>query len=252
MDENKEVITTEEAEVVVTEEAEKTEEKKSHLNVIIAAAVIVVVGICAVLLFGGKLFGKNASDNPASQQEKPVIPANNYNETYVDIYGITLQDMAEKEGLSLKEYIEKYKLPSDMPGDTNSNAVENMIPVGIKAAEMNPFYDSIKQMMGINNNISNFELYKVMNGIPAEVTEDTPFGEAKGLIKVKYIVKDEEDLQIYKKKYGLGDDVTMETLFKDIRDKVDLVEKENFEKQKEMMEMMEESGVELPVPVPKE
>jgi len=205
---------------------ENNEAKSGSLNVIIACAVIVVVGICAAVLFGGKLTKK-----PEAPNQAPVIPANQYNEMYVDIYGITLQNMADAEGLTLKEYIEKYQLPSDMPGDTNSNAVENMIPIGLKVKELGPYLDGMKKTFGINPNVSNFELYKVMNGLPAEVTEDTPVGEAKGMGQMKYIVKDEAELEEYKEKYGLGDDVTMDTYYKDVRNDIDLSKKEKFEKQ---------------------
>ncbi len=164
---------------------------------------------------------------------------NKYNNMgYVDIYGQTVQDMADAEGCSLEDFLEIYELPADMPADTNSNAAENMIPTKVYAEEMTKYLDSIKSFVGINENVSNFELFKLISGMPAEVTEDTPIGEAKGMVKLKYIVQDEAELEEFRQKYGFDESVTLETEYKEIRNFVDNYTKKKYEEQKALEEEM--------------
>lgn len=168
------------------------------------------------------------------------ITTNKYNNMgYVDIYGETVQEMAEKQyGMSLEDFLATYELPSDMPGDTNSNAAENMIPTGVVAEETAKYLDQIKSFVGINANVSNFELFKLISGMPAEVTESTPIGEAKGMVKLKYVVEDEAQLEEFKKMYGLDDSVTLETEFKEVRTQVDNYTKKQYEEQMALQEQL--------------
>lgn len=164
---------------------------------------------------------------------------NKYNNMgYIDINGQTAQDMADAEGVSLEEFLAIYQLPADMPADTNSNAVENMIPTGVIADQMTKYMDSVKSFVGINENVSNFELFKVISGMPAEVKESTPIGEAKGMVKLKYIISNEEELAEFKEMYGFDESVTLETEYKDIQNVVDNYKKQKFEEQKAMEEQI--------------
>ncbi len=167
------------------------------------------------------------------------MSANKYNAMgYVDIYGQTVQDMADAEGCSLEDFLAMYQLPADMPGDTNSNAAENMIPAGVVAEEMTQYLGQIKSFVGMNENVSNFELFKLISGMPAEVTESMPIGEAKGLVKLKYIVKDETELEEFKAMYGFDESVTLETEFKEIRNIVDNYTKKKYEEQVALQEQL--------------
>lgn len=167
------------------------------------------------------------------------IKGNKYNDMgYIDIYGLTVQDLADAEGVSLEEYLEIYNLPADMPADTNSNAAENMMPVSVAASEATSYIEYLKELGILPKSVSEFEFFKLVNGMPAEVTESTPLGEARGMVKLKYIWESEEDLAKYKEMYGLDESVTLETEYKDIQNAVDNYKKKQFEEQKAMEEQI--------------
>ena len=192
IEESEETEAVEEA----TEETETVEEVKpsSKKGAIIAVVVALVIVIAAVAT--------------------SMMDFNKYNKMgYVDISGKTVQDIADAQGMTLAEFLESYKLPADMPGDTIEAAAYYMIPTGM-----------IAEMNGLD-----FATLKSMLKLPEYVTEDMPWGEAEGGITLADYIGGADKVEDFKAQYGLGDDVTADTLWKEIRNAVDTVTKEQRE-----------------------
>lgn len=161
---------------------------------IAAAAVIVAAVVVLAVVKGPSLFNK-------------------YNRMgYVDTSGRTIGEVADAAGMDLADFLEQYELPKNMPANTSESAAYYMIPTKV-----------IAEMYSMD-----FETLKSEFGFPEEVSEDTPWGEAEGQIPLgKYV--GEENLEMFKTEYELGDDVTAETLWKDVRNIVDTKAKEERE-----------------------
>lgn len=181
----------EDAEEVVEEAIEEIPEevkKGSKKGAIIAIVVALVVIVLAVAT--------------------STMEFNKYNKMgYVDISGKTVQDVADAQGVTLAEFLEAYKLPSDMPGDTTEAAAYYTIPTGV-VAEMN----------GLD-----FATLKAMLKLQDDVTEETPWGEAEGGILLADYIGGADKVDAFKEQYGLGDEVTAETPWGEIRNTVDTV-----------------------------
>ncbi len=192
------------AEEAIEEVAEATIEpeaikKGSKTGAIIAVVVAVVVIALAVLT--------------------SVIETNKYNKMgYVDISGLTVQDIIDQQGMKLEDFLAMYGLPADMPADTTEAAAFYNIPMA-KMAEMNG---------------TDFATIKEALKFPETVTEDTPWGEAEGELRLADYIGD--NLDRFKEQYGLGDEVTGETLWKEVRTVVDTAQKEAREAQQAAME----------------
>lgn len=138
---------------------------------------------------------------------------NPYERGYVDISGVTLEELANQEGYSLKEYKKTYGLPFLMPKSTNENAVRNNAKLGATVAQSGMKFEDFKEYYGWGDNI----------------TEESTVGEALGETKLSVIIgageMDEESAQevlaSFKEYYGLGDDITSDTLYKDVREILD-------------------------------
>ena len=193
------------AEDAVEEAAEPAQEvfeapkKKKRIGafVIIAVAVLAVV-LCALTARG----------------KFPKI-YNKYNHMgYVNITGRTIADIAAESGMELSELLEQYGLPADMPGNTQESAAYYSMPV-----------KTIAQMYGMS-----FEDIKELLGMGEDITEDTPWGVAEGEVTLeKYIGAD--NLDSFREEYGFGDEVTLETKWKEVRNTVDNKSKQNYEEQ---------------------
>lgn len=201
----------------VFEEPIEEPKKVSKKGIIIATIVAVVIIAAAVVT--------------------SLIDFNPYNRLgYVDISGKTIQDIADAQGVSLEEFLENYKLPKDMPGNTTEAAAYYTIPAGI-----------IAKMNGLD-----FETLKTVLKLPENATEDTPWGEAEGGISVADYIGGEDKLPAFKEKYGLGDDVTGSTTWAEIRHQVDLVTKKEREEKEAANEGAEETSQEAQEEAPQE
>lgn len=140
---------------------------------------------------------------------------NPYNaQGYVNTSGKTLKevvdgfnegDQDEEDKLTVADFLEEYQLPSDMPEDTIEAAAFYTMPVSAYAG-----------MYGMDINA----LKTVFTSFPAAATEDTPWGVVEGELTLDDYVG-AEYLDDFKAEYGLGDEVTIETKYKDIRSKID-------------------------------
>ncbi len=173
---------------------------------IIVGAVILAAIIVLGIMFGPKLFNK-------------------YNRSgYVDVSGKTIGEVADNSGMSLEDFLESFGLPKDMPSNTAESVAYYFIPAG----KIAPMYRM------------DFETLKTTLGLPDEITEDTPWGEAEGEAKLSNYVG---DLDEFKEKYGLGDEITGDTKWKEVRNIVDERQREeNKEQEKEAKKAEKEAA----------
>lgn len=177
---------------------EITEGPRKNLGAIIGAAVAAVVVILAALWYFGVI-------NP-------------YEIGYVDVTGTTLKDVADQSGLSIKEYKKINGLSWFMSKYTNENAVTNNVKVKTVIANSGMKFEEFKDHYGWNDSI----------------TENSTVGEALGETKLEVIlgVKDVEKeiatqtINSFKEFYGFGEEVTLDTLYKDVRVAIDKKTKE--------------------------
>lgn len=162
--------------------------KKNNLPIILIAAAILVIAAIVVL----------------AVKFSPVL-FNKYNRLgYVDVSGRTVEQVADEQGMDLDEFLEQFNLPEDMPGNTTESAAYNCIPVSTMVTMYGMEFDTMKEFLKF----------------PDTVTEDTPWGEAIGEVTLGNYVG-EDNLAEFKETYGLGDDVTVDTLWKEVRQTVD-------------------------------
>ncbi len=181
---------------------------------IVGGAVVVVLAIVAALWYFGVI-------NP-------------YERGYVDVSGVTLEELAEQSGYTVSEFKKANGLPMLMPKSTHENAVQN----------------NVKLKSAIVNSGMTFEDFKAHYGWGDNITENSTVGEALGEAKLSVMLGlgevDEETakstLDEFKKYYELGDDVTLDTPYKEIRTHMDEKAREMNIKEKEEAEKAAEEA----------
>ena len=189
---------------------------RKNIGAIIGGAVAAVIVLVAALWYFGVI-------NP-------------YEIGYVDVSGVTLEELADQSGYSLKEYKKVNGLSWLMPKSTNENAVKNNVKVKTTIAETGMTFEEFKEYYGWGDNI----------------TENSTVGEALGETKLAIIlgVKGAEEdvaektLASFKEFYGFGDDVTVDTLYKDVRVAIDKKTRETRIEQEKEAEKDDEATVE--------
>lgn len=186
-----------------------------------AKVVAVVCGVIVILLVAVAAIWNTGIVNP-------------YEKGYIDISGVTLKDLADSNGFSVSEYKKMNGLPWLMPKSTNENAVKNYVTIEASLAQSGTDFKSLKEYYGWDDSI----------------TEKTTVGKALGETKLSIIlgVKDmDEDtanqtLDALKEFYGFGDEVTLDTLYKDVRQRIDEKTKEKrLEQEQEEAEKNEDA-----------
>ena len=131
---------------------------------------------------------------------------------YVDVTGRTVGEVAKERGLTLSEYLNEYELPADMPSLVSETEANYTIPA-YRMAEM---YDM------------SFETLKQTFELPDSVTENTTWGEAIGEATLGAYAG-EENVESFKKLYGLDKSVTAGTKYKEVREQIDMAKKQQRE-----------------------
>lgn len=187
---------TEDAQIPTVTDAVNTALSKTVAMII--GAVILVAIIVLGIIFCPRIFNK-------------------YNRAgYIDVSGKTIAEIADNSGMELDEFLESFGLPKDMPPNTAESVAYYYIPCG----KIAPMYRM------------DFQTLKTALGLPDDVTEDTPWGEAEGEATLNSYVG-EDNLAAFKEKYGFGDEITGDTKWKEIRNVVDEKQREdNLEQQK--------------------
>ena len=138
---------------------------------------------------------------------------NLYNE--MDCYNMTNQtigDYADSIGAPLDEFKAVYGLPADMAADTNENIALLHMPIknyaesmGVTVEEMVEYFKSV--CVGID-----------------EITENSLLKDVQGYIKIGAMLSEEIDFNEFKAAYDLPADITLETPYGEIDDKVNRAE----------------------------
>ncbi|MBE7015363.1 MAG: hypothetical protein E7417_00860 [Ruminococcaceae bacterium] len=192
---------------------EVAEVKKSKTGLIVTIIILVVA-----LIAGG------------AYAAWKILWSNPYNRMgYVDISGKTVQDLADQMGVDVPTFLAQYELPEDMPANTTESAAYYNIPVKVMAQMFGMDYATMKETLKF----------------PETVTEDTPWGEAEGEVTIQYYVG-EENLATFKEQYGLGDDITLETKWKEVRNIVDQAQKDARIEQEKAMEEAAKNAEQAP------
>ncbi len=197
-------LSQEDIEYVTEQVAEiKKKGKAGKITAIVVAAVLGVAVLVTVLL--GILIGFDTLtkfDDTTALAIKRLVIKNPYNEQgYVNFSGRTVADVAQASGMTLEEFLAAYGLPADMPSDTTEESAYYNIPLG-KFTE---------QMYGID-----IDTFKQAFQLGDDVTENTPYGEAEGKVKLSVAIGD-EGIEEFKQTYGLGDEITGDTLWSEVR-----------------------------------
>ena len=197
--------TNAEGEETVLEEAAKPAVNNKLIGII--AAVVVVLAVALVLVF----FGKNIF--------------NKYNRMgYIDTTGRTIGEVADMNGYELADFLAEFELPADMQENTYESVAYYMIPAR-----------KVAQMYGMD-----FAGLKEMLGWDDTITEDTPWGEAEGETTIGAYVG-EDNVESFKEQYGLGEEITAETKWKEIRNIVDQQAKDQRIAEEEAMKEAEKA-----------
>lgn len=185
------------------EAAEEIPAKKSKAPIIAAIVAAVVIIAAAIIVVATGKFGEWT---------------NKYNRGYVDTTGRTVAEVAEQIGMTYEEFLEEYELPKDMPKNTYEAVAFYTMPAK-KAAEVYGIsFDQIKQMLGL----------------PDDTDENKPWGEVEGEVKLGTYLGGADYVDTFKEQYGLGDEVTADTLWKEVRPIVDAKTKEQREEQEKL------------------
>lgn len=185
---------------VATYAPEKAPKSKTPVIVCSVLAVLIIAAAVVTTMLTKGI----GTDNKFMQGLSSALHMNKYNQGYVNITGRTVADLAESQNMELAEFLKQYNLPEDMPATTFETAAYYSIPVS-KMAEMYRM---------------DFATLKEVLKLPDTVTENTTWGEAEGQVKLgDYVGAD--NLDEFKKQYGLGDEVTADTQWKDVRRTVD-------------------------------
>ncbi len=172
--------------------------------------------------------------------------------TYVDINGQTIGDMASSMGMTMDEVIYMYDLPKNLSADTSISQVQYMIPLKRMAVMNQMGLEMFKEQYGIPDEITGQEnfldnILKVFGINRYKITGDTPFGLAEGEILLKDYVG-EENLEDFKAEFGLGDEITLDTKWKEVRDTVMNKQKEEYEEQQAQMNAAAEEAAQTEEP----
>ena len=166
--------------------------KKRNKNILVTVCAVVAV---VVLAFVGK-FVYFEVYNPYNSAK-----GNEYL-----CYGDTLEDLAKEAGYDYKTFLELNNLPANMPKSTYVNVAGLYIPV-----------KGMAERYGVS-----VQEYIENSGIEGEFSDDVTMGEVQDELTIEtyFGLFDDGALADLKQEYGLDDSVTMDTKFKEIKDKV--------------------------------
>lgn len=163
---------------------------------------------------------------------------------YINVSGNTIQDIADMQGIELDDFLAAYNLPSDMPATTDESAAYYMIPTGVMAEMYGMDFDSFKTILEIPDTVKSVSLrHKLIDmisdkfNIETEINENTPWGITEGEMTLGAYVGNDDAIKSFKEEYNLGDNITADTQWKEVRN---IIDKANLEARKEAEKMSEQ------------
>ena len=186
----------------IEEHFPRTKKKKGNAIKLIVPVIILGVIICG-LLFPGV---------------KNVILGNKYNPMgYPVIEGKTFGDAAKVYNCSYKKFLKDNNFPLDIPKNTPIFVAEYYMRVkDVAEKNYSMDYETFKNEVGIPESAT------LKNGKTVKINENTMWYIVKDELPLSSIIK-EKDFAEYKTYYGLGDEVTQDTLYKEVRPQIEKV-----------------------------
>ncbi len=193
------------------EAAVKAKKSKTAKKVTaIVAAVIVVLG---ALLSGFVVKDSNGGIKFSTYAGWLPKLCNPYNHKgFVDVTGNTVGSVSEQMGMTVPEFLEKYGLPANMSASTAEMVALYMMPAKNYAEDVCGIdFAQLKEILHVPDKTEDGE----------EITEATPWHIVEGEIAIKDYIGGEDKFDEFKTQYELGDEVTPDTKWKEIRTAVD-------------------------------
>ena len=199
--------------------------KKIKIISTVAAAVVVVGGVVASGFAstgseGGLKFNTYDGWLPKA--------LNKYNHMgFVNVTDQTVGDLLNQIGVDLPTFLENYGLPADMSKSTYEMVAMYLMPTKNYAENVcGVDFETLKEALKIPD--------KTEDG--TEITEDLEWYIVEAEISVGNYIGGEDNLENFKSNYELGDDVTVDTKWKEIRTAVDSYTKQKNEESKKATE----------------
>ena len=214
----------------VAEEIEEIAEdvKKKTSGGAIAAIVALIVVIIAL---GALLFTS--------------LFVNKYNNAgFLNTSGTTIGDYCAEYGYNFDELKEAWSLPADMPESTYMNAAISFMPIKTYAALYYTDFATVKEAYQLPETIPErpLTIWEKIKAIfvkeQVPVTEDTTWGDIMDNTTLGLLFP---DFEVIKEHYELGDDVTTDMLFGEVREEI---EKKDIAFRKEQEKLAAENEVE--------
>ena len=153
---------------------------------------------------------KNDKEEKSKKSGKKAS-AKKYNKDYINVTGKTIGDIAKEQGMDFDEFLATNGYPADMHEDTYETAAYYSRNVERVAQDAGATLEELQMIFGLD-----------------KIDPDATWGEVYDTIKLRNIVG-EDGLDAFKKQFDLGDDVTLDTKWGEIRNIVDKHEKESRE-----------------------
>ncbi len=151
-------------------------------------------------------------------------PYNSMKEYKELAYGETIEDVAAVYEMELSQFLKENGLPEDMKGNTYANIAQQLISVE-KMAELNGM--SVKDFV------------TAAFGTDMEIEPGETIGDLQNRMSLKILLGDDEEyFAQFKEYYSLGEEVTLDTLFGDIKDIIYKYDREQYEQMMAEQEAM--------------
>ena len=131
---------------------------------------------------------------------------------YYNISGMTLEEVAELNGMSVEQVKEMLHLPDDVKGDTYYDVIDFLVPVSYMTEMYGMSVDELKETLSLGD----------------EITGESTWGEALDTMPLKVYLGGEDAVSEFVAEYNLGDDVTGDTLWGEIRKTVNKIDYERY------------------------
>lgn len=210
--------------------------KNKKLKIIgIIAGIVIIVGGIAASGFVSRGDDGGIRFNTYSGWLPKVV--NKYNHMgYIDVTGNTIGDIAESMGMHVNDFKEQFGLPEDMPASTTEMVAMYTMPAKNYGQMYGLDFATMKDLLHIPDTTEDGE----------EITEDTPWGVVQGEVSIADYVGDTGDgqaVESFKEEMGLGDEVTGETKWKEVRNTVDEKQRQAAIESKKASEESEEADI---------
>lgn len=233
----------EQSQTFVESDFEVNKSKKNTAAVIAVAAVIVVVaillGVNAAIPKNytvGDIYAENRKiSEKAAKENKNNKEANTkkYNSLgYENVSGLTIGEWCEENSIDFERFVTQYNLPADITEDTYFDVAQYMMPAWVMSEMYGTDFATLKENFELPDkiqvNITNgglFGLFSKGKTVEMEINENMPWGLIYDEVTLKVLVG-EDGLEKFKEEYGFGDEITLDTKWKEVRPILEKKEKE--------------------------